>query len=103
MTIMNARREHRVILRTHDSSFWETVQKYYAGTDAEHWKPLAMLALRINAGWSVDQIALAFGHAPGHVSRCLQQIKCELRSRFQPPPGTPGWDASDDCDAPHEN
>ena len=45
----------------------------------QHWRMLAMLALRENAGWPLDRIGRVFGHDRGHISRCLRQIKRELR------------------------
>lgn len=47
-----------------------------------HWKYLAMLALRESAGWCVEDIADAFGHPKGHIARCLENIKRELRERW---------------------
>lgn len=96
MTIMNARRQCRMILRKQDTSFWDTLQRFYAGSDAELWRPLAMLVLRVDTGWTVEQIAMTFEITPGHVSRCLQRVKRDLRSRFQLPQDSPEWDSIDD-------
>ncbi len=66
-------------------AFWETVRDHYAHEDPRCWKFLAMFALHTTAGMSFEKIGHAFGHPPGHVSRCLQIVKRELRARFQPP------------------
>ena len=42
-----------------------------------------MLALRENAGWPLDKIGLVFGHPKGHVTRCLERIKQDLRRGFR--------------------
>ena len=78
--------------------FWKEVDRRYASPTAvdettdhavgkrrrqtlsEHrWRALAMLALRENAGWSLERIGRAFGRDRGHVSRCLKQVIAELR------------------------
>jgi len=72
-----------VLLRGGADEFWQTVHEHYAHEDPLTWKYLAMLALSENAGWPLEYIGLVFSHHKGHVSRCLQKIKHELRSRFQ--------------------
>ena len=42
-----------------------------------------MLALRENSGWPLEHIGTVFGHPKGHVTRCLQRIKHELRQQFR--------------------
>ncbi len=86
MSIINQRGSDRIVLpRVNGDAFWETVREHYAQEDPRCWKFLAMFALHTTAGMSVEKIGHAFGHPPGHVSRCLQIVKRELRSRFQPP------------------
>ena len=51
--------------------------------DVHGMRNLAMLALRECAGWNVADIGLTFGHAKGHVSRVLNQMKADIRKRFQ--------------------
>jgi hypothetical protein len=76
-----------VLPRTGPDHFWKIVHDEYAGEDQRKWKYLAMLALRENAGWPLEHIGAVFGHPKGHVTRCLQKIKNELRSRFRMSPG----------------
>lgn len=75
-----------VLPRTGPDHFWRLVREEYAGDDRRKWKYLAMLALRENAGWPLDRIGAVFGHPKGHVTRCLTNIKRELRERFQMSP-----------------
>ncbi|MBX3439643.1 MAG: hypothetical protein KF861_19295 [Planctomycetaceae bacterium] len=72
-----------ILPRTGADEFWQTVHEHYAGDNSRVWKYLAMLALRENAGWPLDRIGDVFGHPKGHVTRCLRQIKQELRGRFR--------------------
>ncbi|MFO1022607.1 MAG: hypothetical protein U0903_18205 [Planctomycetales bacterium] len=73
----------KVILpRSGADEFWQKIHEHYAQDDDRKWKYLAMLALRENAGWPLTQIGQVFGHPKGHVSRCLESIKSELRARF---------------------
>jgi hypothetical protein len=51
--------------------------------DVHGMRNLAMLALRECAGWTVEDIGITFGHAKGHVSRVLEQMKADIRKRFQ--------------------
>jgi hypothetical protein len=96
MTVMNQRTSERILLpRVNSDAFWETVRDYYAHEDSRCWKFLAMFALHTTAGMSVEKIGYAFGHPPGHVSRCLQIVKRELRARFQPPCDDPRAEEDD--------
>ncbi|TWU13090.1 hypothetical protein CA54_19160 [Symmachiella macrocystis] len=72
-----------VLPKTGADVFWQTVHEHYAGEDQRKWKYLAMLALRENAGWPLDKIGMVFGHPKGHVTRCLDRIKCDLRQGFR--------------------
>ena len=71
-----------VLPRTGPDHFWRVIHENFAGEDARKWKYLAMLALRENAGWPLEQIGAVFGHPKGHVTRCLEKIKGELRETF---------------------
>lgn len=87
--------------KTGPDTFWKEVSRRYASPEAvrrpdgrrpgksrrqsvadQRWRALAMLALRENAGWSMDRIGRAFGRDRGHVSRCLRQVAEELRETF---------------------
>ncbi|MCH8828727.1 MAG: hypothetical protein IID45_04020 [Planctomycetes bacterium] len=87
MSTMRADKTKIVLPRTEPDEFWELVQKHYAGCNSRRWKYLAMLALKENAGWPLQQIATAFSHSRGHVQRSIEQIKQELRERFRVSPG----------------
>lgn len=77
----------KVILpRTGADVFWKLIHDHYAQEDSRKWKYLAMLALRENAGWPLDDIARVFHHPKGHITRCLANIKSDLRNRFEPTP-----------------
>lgn len=79
--------ETRVLLpRTGADEFWSLIRDNFANEDPRKWKYLAMLALRENAGWPLDTIGTVFGHPKGHVTRCLDRIKSELRDRFEASP-----------------
>ncbi|MEZ6066830.1 MAG: hypothetical protein R3B90_14250 [Planctomycetaceae bacterium] len=84
MSMMRRDGTKTVVDHTGPEVFWDAVEDHFTDND-RYWKLLAMLALRENAGWTVERIGKAFGHARGHVTRCLEQIKQELRLRFQEP------------------
>jgi hypothetical protein len=71
-----------VLTRIGPEDFWLEVKAHYAGADALKWKLLAMLALRVNAGWSLDMIGNAFHHDRGHVCRALKELCRELQETF---------------------
>lgn len=75
-----------VLPRTGRDDFWRTIHESFAGDDERRWRYLAMLALRENAGWPLEQIGNVFGHPKGHVTRCLSRIKQELRDTFEAAP-----------------
>lgn len=75
-----------VLPRTGPDHFWRLIREEYAAEDRRKWKYLAMVALRENAGWPLDRIGAVFGHPKGHVTRCLTNIKRELRERFRMSP-----------------
>lgn len=75
-----------VLPRSGADEFWKLIHEHYAGNDLRKWKYLAMLALRENAGWPLEQIGQVFGHPKGHVTRCLARIKQELRREFSASP-----------------
>jgi hypothetical protein len=72
--------------RSGRDDFWKTIHLHFAGDEERRWRYLAMLALRENAGWPLEQIGLVFGHPKGHVTRCLARIKDELRATFDVAP-----------------
>lgn len=73
----------KVILpRSGPDAFWDALGEQFEADDERTWKYLAMLALRENAGWPVERIGRAFAHNKGHVTRCLERIKEEIRLRF---------------------
>lgn len=72
-----------VLHRSGPDAFWEAIDTEFQGDNDRTWRYLAMLALRENAGWSVDRIGRAFKHNKGHVTRCLERIKETIRNRFQ--------------------
>ncbi len=75
-----------VLPRTGRDEFWKLIHENFAHDDDRKWKYLAMLALRENAGWPLEQIGNVFNHPKGHVTRCLKRIKNELREQFQASP-----------------
>jgi hypothetical protein len=83
MTAVDPRGEKIELPRDMATSFWQEVQRHYAEDDSQKWKLLAMLALRENSGWTMEQIGYAIGHARGHVSRCIRQVKDDLQLRFK--------------------
>jgi hypothetical protein len=64
--------------------FWEEVQEYLDREPDRMWRYLAMLALHELGGWPLERIGRAFGHSRGHVSRCLDRVRDDLRERFGP-------------------
>lgn len=82
MSIINRWGGKVVLPRIGPDAFWSDVRTHYAGAEPQKWKTLAMLALRVNAGWSLDMIGNAFGHERGHVSRSLSTLCRELKERF---------------------
>lgn len=72
--------------RSGADEFWQLIGEHFAHEDERKWRYLAMLALRENAGWPLEQIGKVFGHPKGHVTRCLVKIKDELRTSFAASP-----------------
>ena len=68
---------------------WKAIHEGFAHDDERKWRYLAMLSLREAAGWPLEYIGLLFSHPKGHVTRCLRQIKRELRDEFRPEPLPP--------------
>lgn len=71
-----------VLTRIGPDEFWREVHTHYAAADPIKWKSLAMLALRVNDGWSLDMIGNAFRHDRGHVSRAIRELCRELQETF---------------------
>ncbi|QDT67057.1 hypothetical protein [Calycomorphotria hydatis] len=86
MSVVRSNETKIILHRSGQDQFWETIKRHYAADDPLVWKRLAMLALRENAGWPLDQIAAVFGHHKGHVCRCIEQTKREMRDRFDMEP-----------------
>lgn len=89
MSLRNPHGQQIELPRHGANHFWEIVQKHYAGSDQRCWRYLAILALRENAGWPLEQIGQVFGHPKGHVTRILRKVKQELKDRFRPEPEEP--------------
>lgn len=95
MSVVN-RREVKIILhRSGPTDFWMRLFRDFAGNHRQcglRMKYLAMLALRENADWPLEEIGLVFNHPKGHVSRCLQRVKQWIREEVQ-------MESADDPDA----
>lgn len=83
MSVVNRVGGKIVLPRLGPDGFWQEVRDAYAGADPQKWKYLAMLALKVNCGWSLDMIGNAFGHERGHVSRSLSVLCREMKERFE--------------------
>lgn len=84
MSVVDERNVKITLPRSGADDFWQRIAVNFAGNDKLRWKYLAMLALRENGGWPLDWIGAVFGHPKGHVTRCLQRIKQQLREHFEP-------------------
>lgn len=84
MSVTNRNDVKMILPRSGPDHFWRVIAEHFAGTDKLRWKYLAMLALRENGGWPLDWIGAVFNHPKGHVTRCLQNIKRQLREHFEP-------------------
>lgn len=77
------RRGTKVLLpRSGPDAFWDALDEEFQPQDDRQWRYLAMLALRENCAWPVERIGRAFGHNKGHITRCLERIKQDIRDRF---------------------
>lgn len=74
----------KVVLPRRAPDLWTTLQREWAGEDAQRWRRLGMLHLYVYCHWTVEMIGRLFGHSKGHVSRILRQVTCELSERFVP-------------------
>jgi len=83
MSAMRPDKLKTILPRSGPEEFWMAIHSQYAGEDARKWKYLAMLALREDAHWPLEFIGRVFSHPKGHVTRCLRQVKQELRENFQ--------------------
>ena len=72
-----------VLQRIGPDDFWKDVRAFYAGDEMPRWRNLAMLALHVNAGWSLEMIAHAFGLERGSVSRALTRLRADLQEHFE--------------------
>lgn len=82
MSIIDRSGNKVVLPRVGPDEFWAGVIEICPEDDPRRWRNLAMLALRENAGWPLDRIGIAFGHTKGHVARCVEKVKEELRERL---------------------
>lgn len=82
--------------RSGADSFWKLINDHFAKADERKWRYLAMLALRENGGWPLDRIGNVFGHPKGHVTRCLDRIKQEIRITFEAEPSYEHHDSNHD-------
>ncbi len=82
MSVTNYRGEKVTLSRVGKDQFWKGIHDHYAHEDTTKWKQLAMLSLHETAGWPLEQVGYAFNHHKGHVLRSIEQIKTELRRRF---------------------
>lgn len=64
--------------------FWNLIDENFDYNPETRWKCLAILALRENAGWKLEDIGTVFGHPKGHISRIIKRTKDLLREQFQP-------------------
>lgn len=83
MSVVDRTGDKIILPRIGPDAFWDEIREEYAAADPYKWKHLAMLALKVNAGWSLDMIGNAFGHERGHVSRCLSVLCRELQEHFE--------------------
>lgn len=82
MTVIDEAGNKIVLPRLGPDRFWAQLAQHYAGDSPRRWKYLAMLTLHESAGWTLEQIACAFRHPRGHVSRCIAGLKRDLRRKF---------------------
>jgi hypothetical protein len=82
MSVINTQGLKVLLPRIGPDDFWTRVLDEYAAEQPRRWRDVAMLALRENAGWPLERIGLVFGHTRGHVARCLDRVKAELRERY---------------------
>ena len=82
MSVVN--REGRKVLVPRRGEFWDAVCDTYGDDDPQAWRQLAMLTLKEVAGWPVDRIAMTLGHRPSYVAACINEVKRDLRARFEP-------------------
>ena len=90
MTVVNQYGFKVLLPRVGPDDFWRQVITCYAENDERAWRNLAMLALRVNANWPLEQIGRVFGKDKGQVSRCVESVKRDLRRQLQP-----DWDAAE--------
>ena len=82
MTTVDADGNKILLPRLGPDDFWQEVYQHYAKAKPLRWKYLAMLTLYETAGWTLEQIAQSFGHNRGHVCRCIEKTKADLRRNF---------------------
>ena len=85
MSVSNTRGEKVILERVGPGELWDELRHKYAGDNPRKLKALGVLALRENAGWTMEQIGQVFGHQRGHITRILTNIKQELRATIRLP------------------
>ena len=50
-----------------------------AATEAQRWKYLAMLHLRVHCNWTYEMIGSVFGHSKGHVAKSIARTMKRLK------------------------
>ncbi len=82
MSVMRKNGCKIVLPRTGREELWQAIRRHYADANQLKWKHLAMLWLRTQSDWPLEQIGLAFGLSRGHVVRSLRSIRKELRDHL---------------------
>lgn len=82
MTIINRRHQRVLLHQSGIDHFWQMLQEHYAGDSAVRWRKLAMLSLRVNSGWSLEQLGFLFGREKAEIARALNRLRKDLRTRF---------------------
>jgi hypothetical protein len=81
MTIFAQSETERIFSRRNDR-LWDLIQRDWAGDSARRWKTLACIHLRLHCQWPLETIALAFGHARGHILRLINQGLADLQATY---------------------
>ena len=84
MSVVRADGTKTLLPRSGPDAFWSAIREGYAGRDPRAWRRLAMFALREDVGWPIDLIAATFGRDEGHVARCLDEVRRDLKTLFRP-------------------
>lgn len=63
-----------------DTIDWDYVRRRYAGESQARLRHVAMACLRINAGWTYEEIGSAFGLSRGRAHHCIQDVVLTIRA-----------------------